>query len=172
MLKQTTLRALAPLSLALALATGGLALSAPALANQAARPTEAVSASATLTAPAPLVNAAELKTLLGQPGVRVLDIRADKDYAGGHIPGAVNTPYGKYRGPKENPGQLPAEAALTQVLQAAGVITQRMQGRQLVIRYGRMLHQSMRLLRHGDNLQTVDRKRQQRSRPPDANHRH
>ena len=121
MLKQTTLRALAPLSLALALATGGLALSAPALANQAARPAEAVSASATLTAPAPLVNAAELKTLLGQPGVRVLDIRADKDYAGGHIPGAVNTPYGKYRGPKENPGQLPAEAALTQVLQAAGV---------------------------------------------------
>ncbi len=123
MLKQTTLRALAPLSLALALATGGLALSAPALAlaNQAARPTEAVSASATLTTPAPLVNAAELKTLLGQPGVRVLDIRADKDYAGGHIPGAVNTPYGKYRGPKENPGQLPAEAALTQVLQAAGV---------------------------------------------------
>ena len=73
MLKQTTLRALAPLSLALALATGGLALSAPALANQAARPAEAVSASATLTAPAPLVNAAELKTLLGQPGVRVLD---------------------------------------------------------------------------------------------------
>ena len=121
MLKQTTLRALAPLSLALALATGGLALSAPALANQAARPAEAVSASATLTAPAPLVNAAELKTLLSQPGVRVLDIRADKDYAGGHIPGAVNTPYGKYRGPKENPGQLPAEAALTQVLQAAGV---------------------------------------------------
>ena len=121
MLKQTTLRALAPLSLALALATGGLALSAPALANQAARPAEAVSASATLTAPAPLVNAAELKTLLSQPGVRVLDIRADKDYAAGHIPGAVNTPYGKYRGPKENPGQLPAEAALTQVLQAAGV---------------------------------------------------
>jgi thiosulfate/3-mercaptopyruvate sulfurtransferase len=121
MLKQTTLRALAPLSLALALATGGLALSAPAIANQATRPAQAVSAPATLTAPAPLVNAAELKTLLGQPGVRVLDIRADKDYAGGHIPGAVNTPYGKYRGPKENPGQLPAEAALTQVLQAAGV---------------------------------------------------
>src|SRR5690606_39866076 len=65
MLKQTTLRALAPLSLALALATGGLALSAPALAHQATRPAQAVSAPATLTAPAPLVNAAELKTLLG-----------------------------------------------------------------------------------------------------------
>ena len=37
MLKQTTLRSLAPLSLALALATGGLALSAPAFANQAAQ---------------------------------------------------------------------------------------------------------------------------------------
>ena len=75
-------------------------------------------ATAKQVAPAPLLTVAELKPLLGQPGVRVLDIRADKDYAGGHIPGAVNTPYGKYRGPKENPGQLPAEAAVTQVLQA------------------------------------------------------
>ena len=119
MLKQTTLRALAPLSLALALATGGLALSAPALANQAAQ--QVATATVKQVAPAPLLTVAELKPLLGQPGVRVLDIRADKDYAGGHIPGALNTPYGKYRGPKENPGQLPAEAALTQVLQAAGV---------------------------------------------------
>lgn len=119
MLKQTTLRSLAPLSLALALATGGLALSAPAFANQAAQ--QATTATARQLAPAPLLTAAELRPLLGQPGVRVLDIRTDKDYAGGHIPGAVNTPYGKYRGPKENPGQLPAEAAVAQVLQAAGV---------------------------------------------------
>ena len=105
MLKQTTLRSLAPLSLALALASGGLALSAPAFANQAAQ--QAATATARQLAPAPLLTAAELRPLLGQPGVRVLDIRSDKDYAGGHIPGAVNTPYGKYRGPKENPGQLP-----------------------------------------------------------------
>ncbi|HAF55689.1 MAG TPA: sulfurtransferase, partial [Thauera sp.] len=119
MLKQTTRRALAPLSLALTLvlAGGGLALPSPVLATPGAQP----AATATLTAPAPLLQAADLKALLAQPGVRVLDIRADKDYAAGHIPGAVNTPYGKYRGPKENPGQLPSEAALTAVLQAAGV---------------------------------------------------
>ena len=121
MLKQTTLRALAPLSLALALATGGLTLSSSALANPATQPLAPAVATASHAAPAPLLSAAELKPLLGLPGVRVLDIRADKDYAGGHIPGAVNTPYGKYRGPKENPGQLQSEAALTQLLQAAGV---------------------------------------------------
>ncbi len=116
-MKRSPLRALAPLSLALALATGALALAAPAHANTTTQP----AASAALAAPAPLLSAAELKPLLGQPGVRVLDIRADKDYAAGHVPGAVNTPYGKYRGPKENAGQLPSEAALTQLLQAAGV---------------------------------------------------
>ncbi|MDX5410268.1 MAG: sulfurtransferase [Thauera sp.] len=123
MLKQTTRRTLAPLSLALALATGGLALSSPALANPAAQPAAATAApqGSALAAPAPLLQSADLKALLGQPGVRVLDIRADKDYATGHIPGAINTPYGKYRGPKENAGQLPSEAALTQLLQAAGV---------------------------------------------------
>ncbi len=117
MIKQTTRRALAPLSLAFALATGGLALSTSALAN----PTTPSPAAATQATPAPLLSAADLKPLLGQSGVRVLDIRADKDYATGHIPGALNTPYGKYRGPKENAGQLPAEAALTQLLQSAGV---------------------------------------------------
>ena len=108
---------LAPLPLVIALTAGGLGLATPAFANTSAP----ASAQAVSAAPAPLLQAAELKALIGQPGVRVLDIRADKDYATGHIPGAINTPYGKYRGPKENPGQLPSEAALTQLLQAAGV---------------------------------------------------
>ncbi|WEN40875.1 Putative thiosulfate sulfurtransferase [Thauera sp. GDN1] len=108
---------LAPLPLVIALTAGGLGLAAPAFANT----TTPASAQALSVAPAPLLQAAELKALIGQPGVRVLDIRADKDYATGHIPGAVNTPYGKYRGPKENPGQLPSEAALSALLQAAGV---------------------------------------------------
>lgn len=107
-----------PLPLAIALAAG-LVLAAPAFADSA-QPA-AATAVATAAAPAPLLQAAELASLLGQPGVRVLDIRADKDYAAGHVPGAVNTPYGKYRGPQDNPGQLPPEAALTQLLQAAGV---------------------------------------------------
>ncbi|MBP6491012.1 MAG: sulfurtransferase, partial [Thauera sp.] len=110
------LKNLAPLPLAIALAAS-LGLAAPAFASTAAQ-APASATVATAAAPAPLLQPAELKTLLGQPGVRVLDIRADKDYAAGHVPGAVNTPYGKYRGPKENPGQLPSEAALTQLLQA------------------------------------------------------
>jgi thiosulfate/3-mercaptopyruvate sulfurtransferase len=105
-----------PLAIALA---AGLGLAAPAFADSAA-PAPAAAA-ATAATPAALLQAAELKALLGQPGVRVLDIRADKDYAAGHVPGAVNTPYGKYRGPQDNPGQLPPEAALTQLLQAAGI---------------------------------------------------
>ena len=112
------LKKLAPLPLAIAL-VASLVLAAPAFASTAEHAPAAPSAQA--AAPAPLLQAAELKALIGQPGVRVLDIRADKDYAAGHVPGAVNTPYGKYRGPKENPGQLPSEAALTQLLQAAGV---------------------------------------------------
>ena len=67
---------------------------------------------------------------------------------------------------------IPWRAFLNSMLQAAGVITQRMQSRQLIIRYGGMLHQSMRLLRHRDNLQAVDRKRQQRPRPPDTDNGH
>ena len=109
----------ARLSIAFALAAGALALGTPAHATPAAQ--AAASAPTAATAVEPLLRTADLEALVGQPGVRVLDIRADKDYAGGHIPGAVNTPYGKYRGPKENPGQLPAEAALTELLQAAGV---------------------------------------------------
>lgn len=110
------------LIVSVALATGSLVLAAPALASTHAAPAASRTAPApSAAAVSPLLSAQDLATLLGQPGVRVLDIRADKDYAGGHIPGAVNTPYGKYRGPQDNPGALPAEAALSALLQAAGV---------------------------------------------------
>ncbi|MGP3789033.1 sulfurtransferase [Pseudomonas sp. B392_1p] len=77
--------------------------------------------SAPLSAPAPLLSAGELQPLIGQAHVRILDIRAPQAYAGGHIPGAINTPYGQYRGPADNPGQLPQASALTAVLQKAGI---------------------------------------------------
>ena len=118
------LKKLAPLSLALALTGGSLTLAAPALANpDLAHPahTAAATTESLAAAPAPLLQPAALKALLGAPGVRVLDIRADKDYAAGHIPGAIHTPYGKFRGPKENPGQLQSEDALTALLQVAGI---------------------------------------------------
>ncbi|SDZ89733.1 sulfurtransferase [Rubrimonas cliftonensis] len=81
-----------------------------------------------------LVEPEELAALIeSTPDLRILDIRPPetvKDKAGklvsegfadGHIAGAVNTPYGAYRGPKENPGALISDAALTETLQAAGV---------------------------------------------------
>ena len=106
------------LLLSLTIATSGLALALPVSANTPAAPVAAHAATATTT---PLLKTDDLKALLGQPNVRVLDIRADKDYATGHIPGAINTPYGKYRGPKDNAGQLLPEAALTELLRAAGI---------------------------------------------------
>src|SRR5690606_25213965 len=48
---------------------------------------------------AALLGAEDLKPLVGRSDVRLLDIRAPQDYAAGHVPGAVNTPYGQYRGP-------------------------------------------------------------------------
>lgn len=57
----------------------------------------------------------------------VLDIRAGdaKGYGGGHIPGAVSAPYGLFRGPAENPGALPTEDHLTEVLRGLGVTPDR-----------------------------------------------
>lgn len=52
---------------------------------------------------------------------RILDIRSPEAFAEGHLPGAVNTPYGSYRGPAENPGELIDAATLQQILRDAGV---------------------------------------------------
>lgn len=74
-----------------------------------------------LEKPAALLSADALKPLLGQPNVRLLDIRAPQEFAAGHIPGSVNTPYGQYRGPADNPGKLPTAEHLTQVVRRAGI---------------------------------------------------
>lgn len=69
----------------------------------------------------PLLTPAELKPLLGNPSVRVIDIRDPKSYAAQHIPGAVNAPYGKWRGPASNPGELPELPKLTALVQSLGL---------------------------------------------------
>lgn len=69
----------------------------------------------------PLLAPAELKALLGNPSVRVIDIRDPKSYAAQHIPGAVNAPYGKWRGPASNPGELPELPKLTALVQSLGL---------------------------------------------------
>ena len=69
----------------------------------------------------PLLTPAELNASLGKPTVRVIDIRDPKSYAAGHIPGAVNAPYGQWRGPAVNPGELPALPKLTALVQSLGL---------------------------------------------------
>ncbi|MGX0976539.1 thiosulfate/3-mercaptopyruvate sulfurtransferase [Roseovarius sp. MBR-51] len=61
--------------------------------------------------------------------VIVLDIRTGADYEAGHIPGALPAPYGLFRGPAENPGELVAEEAMTDVLRNLGVT----EGSQIVV---------------------------------------
>ena len=75
----------------------------------------------------PLITPAELSARLSEPQLRLVDIRDGKDDAGktpyetGHITGALSAPYAKWRGPKDNPGKLPDESALTAVIQKLGI---------------------------------------------------
>lgn len=72
----------------------------------------------------PLVTADELDALIqGDDAPLVLDIRAadESGYAGGHIPGAVNAPYQLFRGPADNPGQVPDDATLSATYSDLGI---------------------------------------------------
>lgn len=68
----------------------------------------------------PLLSPAQLSGLKGK-NVRVIDIRDPKVYAESHIPGSLSAPYGSWRGPASNPGQLPETAALTTLVQNLGL---------------------------------------------------
>lgn len=70
----------------------------------------------------PLLSPAQLSGLKGK-NVRIIDIRDPKTYAESHIPGSVSAPYGSWRGPATNPGQLPDAAALTTLVQSLGLNT-------------------------------------------------
>ena len=77
----------------------------------------AASASAQLN---PVISTVELSEQLGE--VTVLDIqRSAEDFAQAHIPGSVHLPYGNFRGPKNNPGQVPALTQLAEALGAKGL---------------------------------------------------
>ncbi|MEO0999747.1 MAG: rhodanese-like domain-containing protein, partial [Pseudomonadota bacterium] len=87
-----------------------------------------------LAAPAaafgPLIEVADLEARLAAadgsetalPGLPdlVIDIRNPRAFAAGHIPGAVNAPYARWRGPRENPGRVPSEADLEALLGGIG----------------------------------------------------
>ncbi|MDO5757098.1 MAG: rhodanese-like domain-containing protein [Rhodobacterales bacterium] len=72
----------------------------------------------------PLIAPDALNADLSADAPLVLDIRGDA-YAEGHIPGAISAPYGKFRGPADNPGQLVPEDELEAVLQSLGVTLDR-----------------------------------------------
>lgn len=87
----------------------------------------AVFSAAALAAPAgwaaqPLLTPVELQARTGQPAApRVIDIRDPASYAAQHIPGALNAPYGRWRGPASNPGELPELPQLTALVQSLGL---------------------------------------------------
>ena len=68
----------------------------------------------------PLVAPAELSERLDEVEPIVLDLRGDA-YAEGHIAGAVSAPYGLFRGPAENPGQMLDEEVLEERYEALGL---------------------------------------------------
>jgi len=76
---------------------------------------------------ASLAHAADWKKLVSPDelaaldDVTVVDVRDPRAFATGHIPGAVNAPYPAWRGPADNPGEPLSDAALTKVLQGAGL---------------------------------------------------
>lgn len=69
----------------------------------------------------PLLNPGELHAQLNDANVRVIDIRDPQSYAAGHIAGAVNAPYGQWRGPASNPGELPTLTKLAALVQSLGL---------------------------------------------------
>ncbi|WP_404299632.1 sulfurtransferase [Alicycliphilus denitrificans] len=70
----------------------------------------------------PLLTPAELSAQTAQANApRVIDIRDPASYSAQHIPGAVNAPYGKWRGPASNPGELLDTPKLTELAQSLGL---------------------------------------------------
>ncbi|WP_051237366.1 sulfurtransferase [Ottowia thiooxydans] len=68
-----------------------------------------------------LLTAKELDTLSKANAVRIVDVRDAQAYSLQHVPGAVSAPYGRWRGPAANPGQLPSLAELTSLVQELGL---------------------------------------------------
>jgi len=84
----------------------------------------ALAVSASAFASQPLLSPTELQATLSAADVRVIDIRDPKSYATGHIQGAVSAPYGRWRGPADNPGDLPPLNKLTELVQSIGLTPQ------------------------------------------------
>ena len=69
----------------------------------------------------PLLTPAELQALRLTGSVRIVDTREGPAYALQHLPGSVSAPYGRWRGPATNPGQLPPMKQLAALVQELGL---------------------------------------------------
>jgi thiosulfate/3-mercaptopyruvate sulfurtransferase len=72
----------------------------------------------------PLVTPAQLKAGLASTDPVILDIRP-KGYDAGHIEGAISAPYGLFRGPSNDPGQVPALDTLEATYDRLGLSLER-----------------------------------------------
>ncbi len=77
--------------------------------------------SASAFAAEPLMSAQAVQAGLSKANTTIIDIRDPKSYAAGHISGALSAPYGTWRGPASNPGELPAKDKLTALVQRLGL---------------------------------------------------
>lgn len=79
---------------------------------------------AALAAPegwAPLLEPADLAALLDTHGEEIRVVQVSGDYTAGHIPGAVWSPYGDWRGLGDNPGALRDLAHLQGIIRDLGI---------------------------------------------------
>jgi len=89
----------------------------PVLAGLAAAPAPAAAAAS------PLVSTEWLEKNMTAPGVVIVDVRTEANYAFGHIPGAVSVPFGGLEpySEAEQCQLMPTPEELTPVLQEAGI---------------------------------------------------
>lgn len=69
----------------------------------------------------PLLEAQQAAELLADNKLQAVDIRSPELYQESHIPGAISAPYGRWRGPANNPGQLLSPHAFEQLIQELGL---------------------------------------------------
>lgn len=73
----------------------------------------------------PLLEATELQQALNaELAAQIIDIRSPEEYNAGHIPGALSAPYGQWRGPANNPGQLADDAYFEKLVRSLGITGQ------------------------------------------------
>jgi len=75
----------------------------------------------------PILEVGDLAALMDVTNPYIIDLRNPQanaalySYGAGHIPGSVNVPYGLWRGLWNDPANVPADAALTELIQTAGL---------------------------------------------------